>query len=61
LADIGKAHEVIVDHVPWLFIVHDRNRRAMTKHVKGFVSAQSRFQDFSTIAMENENPVASFD
>jgi hypothetical protein len=46
---------------PRLFIVHDRNRRAMTKHVMGLVSAQSWFQNFSTIRMENEDPAASFD
>jgi peptide/nickel transport system substrate-binding protein len=51
-ADIRKAHEVIVDDAPWLFIVHDRNPRAMTKHVKGFVSAQSWFQDFTPVYME---------
>jgi hypothetical protein len=32
--------------------VHDLNPRAMTKHVKGFVSAQSWFQDFTRIYME---------
>jgi len=51
-ANIRKAHEVIVDNAPWLFIVHDRNARAMTKHVKGFVSAQSWFQDFAPVYME---------
>ena len=30
-----------------LWIVHDRNPRAMTKKVKGFTSAQSWFQDFT--------------
>jgi ABC-type transport system substrate-binding protein len=51
-ADIRRAHEVIVDDAPWLFIVHDLNPRAMTKHVKGFTSAQSWFQDFTRIWME---------
>ena len=51
-ASIRKAHEVIVDDAAWLFIVHDRNPRAMTKHVKGFVSAQSWFQDFTRVYME---------
>jgi hypothetical protein len=32
--------------------VHDRNPRAMTKKVKGFVSAQSWFQDFTRVEME---------
>ena len=52
LADIRKAHELIVDDPPWVFIVHDRNARAMTKHVKGFTSAQSWFQDFTPVYME---------
>ena len=50
--DIRRAHEVIVDDAAWLFIVHDLNPRAMTKHVKGFVSAQSWFQDFTRVYME---------
>jgi peptide/nickel transport system substrate-binding protein len=52
LADARKAHELIVDDAPWVFIVHDRNARAMTKKVKGFISAQSWFQDFTTVYME---------
>jgi peptide/nickel transport system substrate-binding protein len=52
LADARKAHELIVDDAPWIFIVHDRNPRAMSKHVKGFVSAQSWFQDFTTVDMQ---------
>jgi len=51
-AGIRHAHEVIVDDAAWLFIVHDLNPRAMTKRVKGFVSAQSWFQDFTRITME---------
>jgi peptide/nickel transport system substrate-binding protein len=52
LGNIQKAHETFVDDRPWLFIVHDRNARAMTKHIKGFVSAQSWFQDFTPVYME---------
>jgi peptide/nickel transport system substrate-binding protein len=52
LADARKAHELLVDDAPWVFIVHDRNPRAMTKKVKGFISAQSWFQDFTTVYME---------
>jgi len=51
-ASIKKAHEAIVDDAAWLFIVHDLNPRAMTKHVKGFVSAQSWFQDFTRVYMD---------
>jgi ABC-type transport system substrate-binding protein len=52
VANIRKAHEIFVDDPPWLFIVHDRNARAMTKNVKGFTSAQSWFQDFTPVTME---------
>ena len=52
LKDTQRAHEIIVDEAPWAFIVHDRNPRAMTKKVKGFTSAQSWFQDFTTVDME---------
>jgi peptide/nickel transport system substrate-binding protein len=45
-------HEVLVDEAPWAWIVHDRNPRAMTKAVKGFVSAQSWFQDLTRISMQ---------
>lgn len=47
-----RAHAILVDDAPWVFIVHDGNARAMTKKVKGFVSAQSWFQDFTTIEMD---------
>ncbi len=52
LKDTQRAHEIIVDEAPWAFIVHDRNPRAMTKKVKGFTSAQSWFQDFTSVDME---------
>ena len=52
LKDTQRAHEIIVDDAPWAFIVHDRNPRAMTKKVKGFVSAQSWFQDFTGVDMQ---------
>ena len=52
LKDTQRAHEIIVDEAPWAFIVHDRNPRAMTKKVKGFISAQSWFQDFTVVDME---------
>ena len=45
------AHERLVDNPPMLFIVHDLNPRAMSKNVKGFVSAQSWFQDLTLVSM----------
>src|SRR5690606_7497471 len=47
-----QAQAILVDDAPWAFIVHDRNPRAMTKKVKGFTSAQSWFQDFTSVYME---------
>jgi len=44
-------HELLVDEAPWVWIVHDRNPRAMTKQVQGFVSAQSWFQDLTRVSI----------
>src|ERR1044072_4386700 len=46
-----KAHERLVDNPPWLYIVHDLNPRAMSKKIKGFVSAQSWFLDLTLVTM----------
>jgi ABC-type transport system substrate-binding protein len=48
---LRKAHAIVVDHAPWLFIVHDLNPRAMSKKVTGFHPAQSWYQDFTQISM----------
>ena len=54
--EFGKAlaamHEMLVDEAPWAWIVHDRNPRAMTKQVRGFVSAQSWFQDLTRVSIK---------
>lgn len=47
-----KAHEILVEEAPALFIVHDMNSRAMGPTVKGFVSAQSWFQDLTRVSVE---------
>src|SRR5262245_7338885 len=52
LKDTRRAHEIVVDDAPWVVIVHDSNPRAMTKKVKGFTSAQSWFQDFTSVDLE---------
>jgi ABC-type transport system substrate-binding protein len=52
-AVMPRAHELIVDEAPWLFIVHDLNPRAMSSKVKGFVSAQSWFQDLTNVSLED--------
>jgi ABC-type transport system substrate-binding protein len=46
------ANEILVDDPPWLFVVHDLNPRAMSPKVKGFVQAQSWFQDLVTVRMD---------
>ncbi|MDO9710245.1 ABC transporter substrate-binding protein [Paracraurococcus lichenis] len=48
----AKAHERLVDNPPWLYIVHDLNPRAMSRRVRGFVSAQSWFQDLVTVDLQ---------
>jgi peptide/nickel transport system substrate-binding protein len=49
---LGQAHEIIVEDAPWVFIVHDLNPRAMSPRVKGFVQAQSWFQDLTPVWVE---------
>lgn len=48
----ARAHERLVDNPPWLHIVHDLNPRAMSRRVRGFVSAQSWFQDLVPVTVE---------
>jgi ABC-type transport system substrate-binding protein len=48
---LAKAHAIVVDEAPWLFIVHDLNPRALSKKVQGFKPAQSWYQDFTQITM----------
>ena len=48
---LAQAHAIVVDQAPWLFIVHDLNPRALSKHVTGFRPAQSWYQDFTQISM----------
>jgi ABC-type transport system substrate-binding protein len=49
---IARLNEIVVDEAAWLWIVHDLNPRAMSKKVHGFVSAQSWFQDFTTVDLK---------
>ena len=44
---LAKINEIIIDDAPWVFIVHDLNPRAMSPKVKGFVQAQSWYQDLT--------------
>jgi hypothetical protein len=47
-----SAHDLIVDEVPWVWIVHDLNPRAMSAKVKGFRPAERRFPDFTGVYMD---------
>jgi ABC-type transport system substrate-binding protein len=49
---LAQAHEIVVEEAPWVFIVHDLNPRAMSPKVKGFVQAQSWFQDITPVWVE---------
>jgi ABC-type transport system substrate-binding protein len=49
---LAKVHEIIVEDAPWVFIVHDLNPRALSPKVKGFVQAQSWFQDLTPVWVE---------
>ena len=49
---LTKINEQTVLDAVELFIVHDLNPRAMSPKVKGFVQAQSWFQDLTPIVVE---------
>jgi ABC-type transport system substrate-binding protein len=51
-AAMRAANEILVDDAPWLYVVHDLNPRAMSPRVKGFVQAQSWFQDLTPVHMD---------
>ncbi len=46
---IQKMHEKLVEQAYEIFIVHDLNPRALSPKLKGFVQAQSWFQDLTPI------------
>ena len=48
---IAELHAKLVDDRLFLFIAHDLNPRAMSKQVKGFVQAQSWFQELTPISL----------
>ncbi|KPL53536.1 hypothetical protein ABB55_16045 [Prosthecomicrobium hirschii] len=49
---LAKAHEILVDESPWLWIVHDLNPRAFSPKVKGYVPVQSWMQDFTQVTVD---------
>ncbi len=48
-AILAKLHARIVDQAMWIWFVHDLNPRALAPKVKGFVQAQSWFQDLTPV------------
>ena len=46
---LTRLHERIVDTAMWCWVVHDLNPRALSPRVKGFVQAQSWFQDLTPV------------
>lgn len=46
---LAKAHEILVEESPWLWVVHDLNPRAFAPKIAGFKPAQSWMQDFTTV------------
>ena len=49
---LQKVHEYAVNNAEWIWVTHDVNPRALAPHVKGFVQAQSWFQDLTSISIE---------
>lgn len=49
---LAQVHAYAVDNAQWIWVVHDVNPRALAPHVKGFVQAQSWFQDLTPIRIE---------
>ena len=49
---LGQLHDVIVEDSMWIWVVHDLNPRALRPNVKGFVQAQSWFQDLTPVVVE---------
>ncbi|MGB3071637.1 MAG: ABC transporter substrate-binding protein [Ottowia sp.] len=48
---LAKVHGTVVDRALFLFAAHDLSPRALSPKVKGFVQAQSWFQDLTPISM----------
>ena len=49
---LAAAHAYAVDQAYWVWIAHDLNPRAMSPKVKGFVQAQSWFQDLTPVELK---------
>jgi ABC-type transport system substrate-binding protein len=49
---VAKLHARIVDQAMWIWVVQDLNPRALAPNVKGFVQAQSWYQDLTSVYLE---------
>ncbi len=49
---LAELHAYLVDQAMWLWVVHDVNPRGIGRRVKGFVQAQSWYQDLTPIRLE---------
>lgn len=47
--DYTKALDLVTQDAPWLFVVNDRNPRALSPKVHGFVQPQSWFLDLTSV------------
>jgi ABC-type transport system substrate-binding protein len=48
---LTKMHELMNEEAALIFVAHDLNPRAMSPKVKGFVQAQSWFQDLTPVTV----------
>ena len=48
---ISRLHELLLDDAVTLVVVHDTNPRAMSSRVKGFVTPQNWFADFTSVSL----------
>ena len=48
---ITRVHEMMNEDAAMLFVTHDLNPRALSPKLKGFVQAQSWFQDLTPITV----------
>ncbi|MEU1281571.1 ABC transporter substrate-binding protein [Streptomyces sp. NPDC005805] len=52
-ADYREALKLVTADAPWLFVVNDRNPRALSPAVRGFVQPQSWFIDLTTVRVSS--------
>ena len=48
---LTQLHEMMSEEAVLIFVAHDLNPRAMSPKVKGFVQAQSWFQDLTPVTL----------